>query len=271
MVFGGYSVITNLKYIPAISFLGESFMANTKVLEFNLHNNFFGIAHHTFEGATKLTSITTDESGRYASVDGVLLTNDLTTLLVYPPGIQSNTYLIPDSIENFDVRVFSVNPYLTDILTSANNQNFTSVDGILYSLNSETIIFYPHGRIQTTYSLIPNTKVIANYAFLGNKQLEEVILNPELIEIGEGAFGDSNISIISIPESVTTIGRQAFFRAHQLKIVNLQWDTPRDKNLIHPIFGFNHDELTIFVPVTGISQFKSDINFTEYIILAQDQ
>ena len=63
-------------------------------------------------------------------------------------------------------------------------------------------------------------KTIGVQMFYGCYKLSEVILPANIVEIGDHAFVDRNIMHIDIPETVTTIGPNAFARCHALKEIS---------------------------------------------------
>ena len=108
-----------------------------------------------FERAETLTTITVDsENAFYSSVDGVLFSKDLSTLINYPIGNTRTEYKIPDGV--------------TTIFEYAFEQ----------SLNLRRVI-------------IPNgVTTIGALAFSWCEKLVKVVLPVSLTEIGEGAFDE---------------------------------------------------------------------------------
>ena len=50
------------------------------------------------------------------------------------------------------------------------------------------LIYYPKAINATTYTVLDNTAVIGEYAFLGNEELTSVVMNDDIKAIGNGAF-----------------------------------------------------------------------------------
>jgi len=68
-----------------------------------------------------------------------------------------------------------------------------------------TSTYYPGQTLQVEK---PNS--LPKALFAGIKSLQRILLPSQLVEIGDGAFRASGLTYIQLPESVTTVGEQAF-------------------------------------------------------------
>ena len=89
--------------------------------------------------------------------------------------------------------------------------------GLDYKVNGDHCIITGLGNCKDTEIYIPeeiNGKIvrkIAAYAFRGNSTITKIWLPDTITEIGQEAFKDcSNLKIINIPQSVKTLGRRMF-------------------------------------------------------------
>ncbi len=136
------------------------------------------------------------------------------------------------------------------------NQHFTSVDGVLFSKDMKTLIYYPPAKgiefnnlgqaKEMTQYVIPNgvetirTKAfykcyyvdkieipdsvttIEEKAFHRCSALKEINLPDTLVTIGKDAFAYcSEVTSVIIPSSVESIGEYAFFNCPKLKKVEV--------------------------------------------------
>jgi hypothetical protein len=126
-----------------------------------------------FGDCSNLTAIVVDDKNpNFISVDGVLFTKDMKTLIAYPVGKSGSSYTIPDSVTNIMAAAF----YSTRL---------TSVT-------------------------IPNSVTfIGNYTF-ANTYLTEVTIPASVTSIGEGAFSGNKLTSTTVPDTVTSIGKNAF-------------------------------------------------------------
>ncbi len=128
---------------------------------------------------------------------------------------------IPDKVSSIGKNAFKGLEALTEIVVDANNQYYSSLDGVLYNKDRSVLIQYPIGKVNTTFTL-PNTAIeIGDFAFERANNLTEVILNEGLQIIGEGAFSFSSLESVTIPSSVVQIEMVAFECANNLTEVIL--------------------------------------------------
>lgn len=101
---------------------------------------------------------------------------------------------------------------LTKIAVSADNENYASVNGCLYSKDGTTLILCPQG-FKETLTLSEHVVSIADYAAMGCNGISEAALSEGLTAIGRAAFfGCTDMAAISLPDSVESIGSAAFGR-----------------------------------------------------------
>jgi hypothetical protein len=93
---------------------------------------------------------------------------------------------------------FSCCDSLEKIEVDSNNNNYASIDGVLFDKDKSKLIVYPNSH-GTTYK-IPNS----------------------VTSIGEGAFyGCTSLTSVTIPNSVTSIGKLAFYYCDSLESITI--------------------------------------------------
>ena len=103
---------------------------------------------------------------------------------------------------------FSACPRMRSFTVSENNDTYKSVNGMLYSINGETLISYAG---QSDAEIPEGTKTIGKAAFFGNSLLSSVSLPSGLSYIGDYAFsGCFSLQRISVPITVKTLGKGCF-------------------------------------------------------------
>ncbi len=131
---------------------------------------------------------------QYSVKDGSLYSKDEKTLIRWGKGRQGPLTL-PEGI-------ITIGPYAFYI------SNYTSIT-LPRSLESiETYAF--SGGTFTSISFPENVKTIGDYAFFACPNLETVSFNEGLTYIGDSAFGQTAVSVIQLPDSVTYIGSMCF-------------------------------------------------------------
>lgn len=170
------------------------------------------IADGAFDGCFPLNSFTVDPSNPvYSSLDGVLYTKDKKTLLRVPPS-NDGTFTVPDSVVSIADGAFRDCTLLTEIRlgsgvssidgsvftycdrlkkVSGPSDAFTVNDGVLFSKDGKTLIYYPSALNARTYTVPQGTEIIAPYAFNGPVYLTGVVIPPSVTRIDERAFSDA--------------------------------------------------------------------------------
>ena len=101
---------------------------------------------------------------------------------------------IPTSVTTIGANCFRKCTALENIIVDANNENYSSLDGVLYNKLLSEIICYPAMRQNNSYTL-PNT----------------------VNKIGTGAFANSLLVNITIPSSVSEIASNAFIASKNIE------------------------------------------------------
>jgi hypothetical protein len=142
---------------------------------------------------------------------------------------------IPSLVETIGEDVFGRSSDLNYIGVDTNNQYYTSIDGVLYSKDTTSIISVPTNK-SGVFSIPYGVEVIDNFAFDGCTSLERLELKSGTETIGEYCFrGCSSMTLIEIPDSVTYIGKKAFYgcaKGFVLQSSNPKWKAyARKENL----------------------------------------
>ncbi len=193
------------------------------------------IGGSTFSGCTSLTSITIPDSVTEIGANAFLGCTSLASIT------------IPNSVTYIDKEVFYGCTSLAEINVGSDNANYSSENGVLFNKAKTVLIKYPAGKTNTEY-VIPNSvygireevfenctsltsitipdsvTIIAVGAFYGCESLTEisvssenadyssengVLFNKDKTKIVRYPVGKKDLSY-SIPDSVTSIGEEAF-------------------------------------------------------------
>ena len=146
-------------------------------------NTVTSIGTNAFRGCHKLTNVTISTK----------ITN-IWSFAFMDTGLKTVT--IPLSVTFIGNSPFADCVNLTSIKVSPNNNNFTSIDGVLFDKKNTTLIQYPAGKNGDHYS-IPDSVRKINYL----------------------SFGSCNLKSITIPKSVKSIESYAFNGCQNLESV----------------------------------------------------
>lgn len=133
--------------------------------------------------------------------------------------IPSSVKQIGDPLANYSV--FSRCYNLNEILVDENNENFMSIDGVLYSKDKTEIIQCPIKKELKNYELPKETLYIGKDAFGFNESLEKISAT-NITSIGNFAFSQCvSLAEINGMENVTHIGSYAFFDCEKIKSIEI--------------------------------------------------
>jgi len=128
---------------------------------------------------------------------------------------------LPASITNVEGRAFSSCYFLTEIVVDSRNTTYTSMDGLLYSKDRKTLCCVPPGK-KGRYTLPEGVTTIAACAFM-DSTITELTLPDSLTSIGRNAFSYNRYLVdIIIPEQVTVLEAYTFSGCSALASVELK-------------------------------------------------
>ncbi|WP_459478829.1 leucine-rich repeat protein [Clostridium saccharoperbutylacetonicum] len=128
---------------------------------------------------------------------------------------------IPSSVEIIGDNAFDGCSQLQTINVAADNENYESINGVLFNKGATKLIKYPGAKADSNYTVPNSVKTIDQNSFTSAANLQSIGLVNGITSIGYGAFsGCSGLMSIEIPGSVTTIGTNAFEKCDNLKTIN---------------------------------------------------
>lgn len=174
---GAYTIPTGVTSIEDFAFYLCTGLTSVAIPEGVTDIKFFAFAH--CEGLTGVDipeSVTSIEEGTFHCCTGL------------------TRITIPSHVTSVESAFYGC-ANLTDILADPDNQDYTSVDGVLFTKDRKTVVAYPGGR-QGSYAIPAG-----------------------VTEIGSRAFDYCpGLTDVTIPDSVTSIGEFAFFDCPNVKV-----------------------------------------------------
>lgn len=147
------------------------------------------------------------------------------------------TVTIPATVTSIGNQAFSDCPALTALNVTAGNQRYVSNDGVLYeyvgyngnasgNYNTYTLLQYPSGKQSAGYAapaaIANRLTAIGQGAFAGAQGLSSITLPESVQSIGSEAFRNcSALTTIVIPDKVTAIPAYAFSGCSALESVSM--------------------------------------------------
>lgn len=98
------------------------------------------------------------------------------------------TVTIPASITEISNNPFSLSMNLTEIKVAEGNSRYYTTDGVLFDKDTNTLIAYPIGKTDKSYTIPNGIKTIGVEAFSVASNLEKVVFPESLKRVGSHAF-----------------------------------------------------------------------------------
>ncbi len=135
-------------------------------------------------------------------------------------------------IEGYIFDVVDINPTgfencygLNAIYVYEDNPYFSSIDGVLFNKEQNTLIYYPIGRYGEHYQVPLGVISIGESAFR-NSNLKSIDLAETLTTIEDSAFYGAKIEGIDLPDSLTTVSGSSFVGAYYLRFIRVTDNNP---------------------------------------------
>ena len=180
----------------------------TSIKTLNIGDNVQVIPGNAFRNCSGITSVTIPNLVKTIGSEAFYGWNDVTSVTI-GSGLTS--------ISNLPL---SGNK-LTQIIVSEQNQNFSSIDGVLFNKDKTAILRFPEGKSGTTYNIPNAVTTIGSSTFANCRNLTSITIPNLVTTIKDGAFSCSGITSIIIPNLVTTIGYEAFGKCINLESITI--------------------------------------------------
>jgi hypothetical protein len=233
-VFSGCTKISNVTLTKGAAGVGVNYDSttatytpwyisknNTAGIEVTIADGVTSIGNSAFNGCTGLTSITIMDSVTSIGGFAFAFCTGLTTITIPDfviyietqafggcTGLTSIT--IPDSVTSIGNLAFTACTGLTAINVGVDNPNYSSVSGVVFSKDGNTLLICPVGRTGE-YPVPVGVTSIGDNAFYSCTKLTSVTIPDSVTSIGSEAFYYcTGLTSVTVPNSVTSIGNSAF-------------------------------------------------------------
>lgn len=130
---------------------------------------------------------------------------------------------IPKNVETISASSFEGCEKLAFLYAAEDNPSFASKDGMLLSKNGNTLLIYPAGRTNASYTLPDSISALQPFAFRDSQHLISLSLPEGITSLAADTFnGSQSIEQILFPNTLSSINANAFrgmasFTAHVYK------------------------------------------------------
>ncbi len=168
--------ITEVIIKEGVTCIGHAAFRGEKMLEtVTLPRSLTTISDNAFSSCTSLSAIKLPESlthiGAYAFSSTIL-----------------ESITIPKSVISIDDSALQLIDSLQEIKVSQNNPNYSSEDGVLYNKSKTTLLKYPEGKPDRSFTVPDSVTTLHTCCFWFVKHLYELTLPDTITEMGYYAF-----------------------------------------------------------------------------------
>ena len=193
------------------------------------------ISEYTFYRCSALTTITIPESVTSIGNSAFVACSSLTSISI-PESVTSigpfafsncsslTSISIPESVTSIGNFAFDECERLTDIIVEIGNKHYCSENGVLYNFDKTILKRCPEAKEEC--DILESVTSIDDFAFYSCSRLSIVTIPESVTSIGNSAFGGCGMTSITIPKGVTFIGISGFYNCSFLTEITYLADEP---------------------------------------------
>ena len=176
------SGVTSLTFAEnsRVKTIGEGAFENVAITELTVPASVTVIENRAFAGSGDLTVEILEGTNALTIKDNVFDGRSIDTLT-----LPKNVTAMPDFIKGLTVK---------NIIVAEGNPSFVTLDGVLYTKKANTendpdiLLFYPAGKTDESFVIPDGVTAIGANAFKGQENLTEITIPSSVVSIGEYAF-----------------------------------------------------------------------------------
>ncbi len=201
--FSGCELLEEISIPESVTSIGSfAFMDCKSLTNISIPASVVSIDFGVFSGCERLEMIeVAEDNPAYCSMNGVLYTKDMSTLVRCPSATPFTSYEIPESLREIESFAFERCSSLTQVIIGRNV--ILIRNGAFQGCKSLSLVRYNATACHSTKRMLP--------VFLDCNSLTQVEIGDGVVELPDDLFIRCGaLSKVNIPGSVTTIGNGVF-------------------------------------------------------------
>jgi hypothetical protein len=206
--------------------------------------------------SSDLYYISVDENNKnYCSVDGVIFTKDMRTLIAYPACKEGSAYDIPKDVTTIDTGAFCRTNLVAVVMPVGLKE--IRFEAFAYCENLESI-----NGIGIANELPSSVSILDSSVFEGCKKLTNLKLPDDLKLMGDSVFAESGIERINIPSGLYSMGERVFSDCPNLKsITSDNYKYQEEEGILYDVS--HNKKLMAYPAASERTELYMDENVTE--------
>lgn len=216
--------------------IGGSAFEGSQLTSITIPDSVKSIATGAFRNASELETVTLTSTSNLETIgnDAFFTASKLGSFTI-PESVESigttafrgtalTSINIPVNVSSIGGDVFEYATKIASITVDPDNLSYSSLDGVLFNKNKTSLILYPVGSSQSSYTSMPATVTsIESSAFYFATALTSIVIPENVESIGEAAFNASSVATVTFSgtSSLTSIGSYSFASSGSLTSINI--------------------------------------------------
>ena len=197
-------------FLPeSLTSLGDEVFVSSGIKTISLPEKTVHIGTRAFHITRQLRSITFAEQ--------IKLT-EIPTGCFQGSGIE--TIRIPKFVQTIGFATFEITYSLQNIEVQEGSEYFLSIDGVLYEKNTMVLVKYPSAKTENTFIMPDNVTELASIA-CDQSKFKSITFSSVIRVLGSYSFQGSSVESLYLPDTIISIGIQAFAGCNRLTSIKL--------------------------------------------------
>lgn len=171
---------------------------------------------------------------------------------------------IPASVKKIGSYVFYGCNKLTNITVDEANLKFKSDQGLLYNKDKSTLLLYPAGKTELSYTISTSVDTIGDMAFGHCENLKSITIPTSVVYITGHAFTQCNgLTSVFIPATVTYLNNNPFYDCAGMTAVMVDPANPNNESVDGVLFKKGLSTIIYYPPSKAGSSYviPSTVNY----------